>query len=93
MATEVIAVERRVMERISALLVAASIGPDEVACRIETDGSVRRVHLDFPGPVDRGLEHALAVRVLDAMRSSGGPTYGTVDVLVHPGTARDRAAS
>jgi len=83
MTADVSVIERRVMERIGALLASAAIDPDDVRCRIDDNESSLRIHLDLPGSVGRGLEHALAVRVLDAIRAVGGRTYGTVDVQVH----------
>jgi hypothetical protein len=53
-----------------------------VQCRIEETGHRLDVHLDLPTAVTRGMEQALAVRVLDAVRSSGR-TFGNVDVHVH----------
>jgi hypothetical protein len=70
-------------ERIAALLSSVAIDSDSVRCRIETTGHHLDVHLELPTPVTRGMEQALAVRVLDAVRSSGR-TFGKVDVHVHP---------
>ena len=44
------------------------------------------VHLELPTTVTRGLEQALAVRVLDAVRSDAR-TYGKVDVHIHTGAS------
>lgn len=70
-------------ERIAALLSSVAIDRDSVRCRIETTGHRLDVHLELPAAVTRGMEQALAVRVLDAVRSSGR-TFGNVDVHVHP---------
>jgi len=69
-------------ERIAALLTSGAIDRDRVQCRIEETGHRLDVHLDLPTAVTRGMEQALAVRVLDAVRSSGR-TFGNVDVHVH----------
>jgi len=42
------------------------------------------VHIDLPEAVSQGVEHALAVRVLDAVHSHGR-TFGDVNVYVHTG--------
>jgi divalent metal cation (Fe/Co/Zn/Cd) transporter len=70
-------------ERIAALLSSVAIAPTSVRCRIEPAGHGIAVHLDLPIAVTRGMAQALAVRVLDAVRSSGR-TFGKVDVHVHP---------
>jgi hypothetical protein len=69
-------------ERIAALLTSVAIDRERVRCRIEATGHRLDVHLDLPVAVTRGMEQALAVRVLDAVRSSGR-TFGNVDVHVH----------
>lgn len=79
-----------ILERIRALLASVSIDHDRVRCRIDATGHRLDVHLELPGPVTRGIERALAVRVLDAVRSSG-TTFGNVDVHVHTGLERTAA--
>jgi hypothetical protein len=74
---------RAVQDRIAALLGAAGIDPEAVECTIDGGPSSLDVHLQLPEPVGLRMEHALAVRVLDAIRSSGR-TYGQVDVSVSP---------
>lgn len=70
--------EQAIGERIAAVLHAAAIDASSVVCRVERDGP--RLHVRLTGPeVDWRVKHALAVRVLDAIRSSGR-TYGSVDV-------------
>jgi len=70
--------EEAIGERIAGVLRAVAIDAPSVACRVERDGP--RLHVRLTGPeVGRRVEHALAVRVLDAIRSSGR-TYGNVDV-------------
>ena len=59
-----------------------------MGCRLEHDDTSLVVNLDLPVAVERAMEHALAVRVLDAMTTSKR-TFGQVDVRVHhPGNAR-----
>ena len=65
--------------------------PTAVDCTIEGGPSSLEVHLDLPEPVGLRLEHALAVRVLDAVRSSGR-TYGQIDVSVSPSGDPESAA-
>ena len=69
-------------ERIAVLLASAAIDPATVGCRIESDVNRLDVHLQLPIAVSRGVEQALAVRVLDAVRDTGR-TFGKVDVHVH----------
>jgi hypothetical protein len=60
------------------LLVAASIDPSSVTCRFAT--AWPRLHVMLAGPpIPDGLEQALAVRVLDAVRADGR-TFGQIDV-------------
>lgn len=70
--------EQAIGQRIAAVLHAAAVDPSSVGCRVERDGP--RLHVRLTGPeVGRRVKHALAVRALDAIRSSGR-TYGSVDV-------------
>jgi hypothetical protein len=73
---------RNITTRIAALLASVAIAPDDVRCHIDHDGDRLDVHLALPVAVTRGLEQALAVRVLDAVRGTGR-TFGAVDVHVH----------
>jgi hypothetical protein len=70
-----------VLDRLTVLLEGKGIRPDEITCRFVRDGGSLTVELDVPAPVERRLEQAMAVRVLDAVRSSKR-TYGEVDVRV-----------
>ena len=72
----------KVRSKIAPLLVAAGIDPALVGCDVDPTALALRVHLDLPVAVDTGLEQALGVRVLDAVRASGR-TYGQVHVQVH----------
>ena len=74
---------RAITGRISALLGAAGIDASTVDCTIEGGPVELLIHLDLPVPVGQGVEHTLAVRVLDAVRSTGH-TYGRIDVSVSP---------
>ena len=71
-----------VVARIAPLLSAAGMDPSGVTCRFAGDASAASVILDLPRPVNRGLEHALGVRVMDAVHAYGGPTFGRVNVVV-----------
>lgn len=74
---------RAITGRTSALLGAAGIDASAVDCTIDGGPVELLIHLGLPAPVGRGVEHALAVRVLDAVRSTGH-TYGRVNVSVSP---------
>jgi hypothetical protein len=70
-----------ILDRCALLLQAHAIPQEAVACSFEPDGGSLRVELAVDAPVDRQLSQAMAVRVLDAVRSTGR-TYGHVDVRV-----------
>ncbi|MEQ1785770.1 MAG: hypothetical protein ABL966_01860 [Acidimicrobiales bacterium] len=74
---------RAIHDRIAALLAAGNVDPGAVTCTISGASSTLEIHLELPHAVGLRLEHALAVRVLDAVRSSGR-TYGHIDVSVSP---------
>jgi hypothetical protein len=78
--------------RIAALLAASGVDAEAVTCTLDGSSSALEVHLDLPEPVGLRVEHALAVRVLDAVRSSGR-TYGRIDVSVSPTGDRTGAAA
>ena len=73
---------RRIEARIAPLAAAQGFDPGTVQTRFESTGTSLAVHLDMPVPVSRAASQALAVRVLDAVRSMGR-TAGAVDVFVH----------
>ena len=75
-------VRAEVQTRIARLLATYAIEPGAVTVRFEPARGGIDVHLDLPVAVPRGVEQALAVRVLDALRGSGR-TFGRVDVHVH----------
>lgn len=68
--------------RIARVLLATDVDPTAVTCWTEGDSTGLDVHVDVPGRLSHGVEQAVAVRALDALRSSGR-TYGHVDVHVH----------
>jgi hypothetical protein len=71
-----------ILRRIEAIVKGIGARPDAVDCRLEQRGGGLRVHLDLPVVVGPGVEQAIAVRVLDAVRA-GDRTVGSVDVSVH----------
>lgn len=73
---------RAILRVASPLLAGLGLSPHEVACRVEPDAARLHVHFDVPLVVGPGVEQALAVRVLDAVRTAGR-TYGAVGVSVH----------
>ena len=72
-----------IRDRIAKLTEVAGTNAVDTACLVRTFGRDLVVDLHLPVPVDRRLQAALAVRVLDAVRAAGGQTYGHVDVRVH----------
>jgi hypothetical protein len=76
--------------RTARLLAGAGIDPVAVRCQIEADGPALVIRLDLPTAVSRGVEQALAVRVLDAVRTTPR-TYGRIDVEVRDLGALDEA--
>lgn len=77
---------KAVRDRLYSLLAAADVDPAAVECTITGGSSSLHVHIDLPQAVTLRLEHAIAVRVLDAIRASGR-TYGHIDVSVSPSVA------
>lgn len=76
---------RDVARRTSPLLRAAGIDDADVVVRLVRLGARLEVHLDLPGPLDRGAQHAVAVRALDAVRDAKDRHAGQTDVHVHAG--------
>lgn len=70
-----------IRDRISLLCASRAVDPADVACVVEPEPAGLRVDLTVPAEIDRRLEHAFAVRVLDAVRASS-QTYGHVNVDV-----------
>ena len=75
-----------IRSRIATLATAAGTSAIETACLIRSSGRDLIVDLYLPVVLERRMQQALAVRVLDAVRASGR-TYGQVDVNVHGGAA------
>lgn len=75
------ALEAGIRSRISGLLAASTIKPDEVRCRFHANGQRLDIELVLPMEVSKRVKHALAVRVLDAVRTAKR-TYGQVDVQI-----------
>jgi hypothetical protein len=73
--------EAGIRSRISGLLAASSILVDDVHCRFHATGHGLDIELVLPIEVSERVKHALAVRVLDAVRTVGR-TYGRVDVQI-----------
>jgi hypothetical protein len=71
-----------VRERIAKLAAAAGTSSSETTCLVRTSGRDLVVDLHLPVALERPMQQALAVRVLDAVHASGR-TYGQVDVNVH----------
>jgi hypothetical protein len=76
-----VTLEAGIRSRISGLLAASSIPPDVVHCRFHLNGQRLDIELVLPIEVSKRVKHALAVRVLDAVRTTER-TYGRVDVQV-----------
>lgn len=68
--------------RIARVLEATEVDPSTVTCWTEGDDTGLDVHVGVSGPLPHGVSEAVAVRALDAIRSSSR-TYGRVDVHVH----------
>lgn len=72
-----------IVRRCAQLLHGASIDEADVTVQLVHRRSNLEVHLGLPGAPDKRLEHALSVRVLDALRSASKRTVGHADVYVH----------
>ena len=68
----------RIQRRALRAMAVAAGRPGPLACTIERDGRGLHVRLVGP-PVGKDIEHALAVRVADAVRAEGR-SYSTLDV-------------
>jgi hypothetical protein len=82
---------REIFRRVAPTLSAVGIPVCDARCTVEDVDLRLRVRFDLPAPVDRAVQQALAVRVLDALRSSRR-TFGGVDVSVHLATVPGGAA-
>ena len=74
-----------VRNRIARIAAAAGTSANEVTCHIESIGNDLQVDLYVPVLLDRRMQSAMAVRVLDAVHATGR-TYGEVDINVHDAT-------
>jgi hypothetical protein len=72
---------REIFRRVAPTLSAVGIPVCDARCTVEDVDLRLRVRFDLPAPVDRAVQQALAVRVLDALGSSRR-TFGGVDVSV-----------
>ena len=73
-----------IVDLIAPAVRAAGLDPAGVRCELIEDGPGLDVHLQLGGIVTTSAQHAIGVRVLDAVRSTATHTYGNVDVYVHP---------
>jgi hypothetical protein len=71
-----------IARRIGPVCEASGVSSGEVTCRFEAEGPRLRIVMEGP-PVERSVEQAIAVRVLDAVRAAGR-TFGQVDVKYEP---------
>jgi hypothetical protein len=69
-------------DRIGPVIAAAGVSPENVVCDVTWQDDALVVHVTVPVAVEPNLEQAIAVRVLDAVRTSGR-TFGQVGVQVH----------
>jgi hypothetical protein len=70
-----------IRDRIALLCASLDVDPDDVACAIEGEPAGLRVDLTVPAVIDRRLQLAFAVRVLDAVNASER-NHGHVNVDV-----------
>jgi hypothetical protein len=74
-----------IADRIGRLTATIGVEGADVACSIALAAGGLRVDLTLPASIDPRLQHAIAVRALDAVRSSG-PRYGHVAIDVRGST-------
>jgi hypothetical protein len=69
-----------VLQRITPAIRACGLEEHEVSCQLT--GGVSALHVEITGPPAlRSVEHAIVVRVLDAVHAHGG-TFGSIDVTL-----------
>jgi hypothetical protein len=73
--------EEAIRARTAGLLAASSIPADAVRCHFGATAQGLEIELVLPNEVSKRVKHALAVRVLDAVRTVGR-TYGRVNVEI-----------
>jgi hypothetical protein len=79
--------ERHIRQRIAGLLQRAGLDEDDATVRLVHVERGLEVHLDIPLPADSRRDHALTVRALDAVRSSGSRKVAQTRISVHHTTA------
>lgn len=70
-----------VLGRIGPLVTGTGLDARDARCTVAPHGSTLNVHITLPGPADRRLEQAVAVRAYDVLRNRA-EGYATVDVAV-----------
>lgn len=70
-----------VLDRISSLITGAGLDHSDTRCRVTSYGATLTAFITVPGPADRRLEQAVAVRAYDVLRSRADG-FVTVDVSV-----------
>jgi hypothetical protein len=73
---------REILRLCAPTLSAAGIPARNAVCSIQREATGLRVQFTLPKPVSAAVKQALAVRVVDAVRSAGR-TYGPARVSVH----------
>jgi hypothetical protein len=73
---------REILRLATPILFGAGIVTSRALCRIQPEATRLHVEFELPAAVTTAVKQALAVRVLDAVRSAGR-TYGPVHVSVH----------
>jgi hypothetical protein len=73
---------RHLVERLDPLLASLGVAPEQVECRVEFRDHRAVISLMLPAHVDDQARHALAVRAVDVLRSSGAAAR-TTDVTLH----------
>lgn len=72
-----------IRQRIAGLLERAGVADDDVTTRVVRAPSGLEVHLELPGAPEPRRDHALTVRALDAVRSSGARRTSQTRIYVH----------
>lgn len=70
-----------IIDRIGRLVGGVGVDPTDVVCHVESEPAGIRVDLTVPVPIERSLQQAIAVRVLDAVRATPR-NHGQVNVDV-----------
>jgi len=72
---------RKILRRVTPILRSVGVVDGQTVCRLDPQPTQLGVEFDLPVTVSQTVRHALAVRVLDAVRGAGR-TYGPVHVSV-----------